>query len=93
VNLARADAPDCCPPSAVVEGGVCDVNIPKCSRGGYHAGFASYLYCGLLSSKVALFFVWSYAVKMRGNYLRFQAPEVDVEMWTCPARRCRAVAR
>lgn len=28
---------------------------------------------GLLSSKVALFFVWSYAVKMRGSYLRFQA--------------------
>lgn len=28
---------------------------------------------GLLSSKVALFFVWAYAVKMRGGYLRFQA--------------------
>ncbi|HSY51062.1 MAG TPA: Eco57I restriction-modification methylase domain-containing protein [Thermoanaerobaculia bacterium] len=28
---------------------------------------------GLLSSKLALFFVWSYAVKMRGGYLRFQA--------------------
>lgn len=28
---------------------------------------------GLLSSKMALFFVWSYAVKMRGGYLRFQA--------------------
>jgi adenine-specific DNA-methyltransferase len=28
---------------------------------------------GLLSSSVALFFVWSYAVKMRGGYLRFQA--------------------
>lgn len=28
---------------------------------------------GLLSSRVALFFIWSYAVKMRGNYLRFQA--------------------
>ena len=28
---------------------------------------------GLLSSTVALFFVWSYAVKMRGGYLRFQA--------------------
>ncbi len=28
---------------------------------------------GLLSSKIALFFVWSYATKMRGNYLRFQA--------------------
>jgi hypothetical protein len=27
----------------------------------------------LLSSHVALFFVWSYAVKMRGGYLRFQA--------------------
>lgn len=27
----------------------------------------------LLSSKVALFFVWAYAVKMRGGYLRFQA--------------------
>lgn len=27
----------------------------------------------LLSSKIALFFVWSYAVKMRGGYLRFQA--------------------
>lgn len=28
---------------------------------------------GLLSSRLALFFVWSYAVKMRGGYLRFQA--------------------
>ncbi|WP_437781258.1 Eco57I restriction-modification methylase domain-containing protein [Sorangium sp. So ce1097] len=28
---------------------------------------------GLLGSRVALFFVWSYAVKMRGGYLRFQA--------------------
>ncbi|MBZ4330748.1 Eco57I restriction-modification methylase domain-containing protein [Corallococcus sp. AS-1-12] len=28
---------------------------------------------GLLSSKVALFFIWAYAVKMRGGYLRFQA--------------------
>lgn len=28
---------------------------------------------GLLGSKIALFFVWSYAVKMRGGYLRFQA--------------------
>ena len=28
---------------------------------------------GLLSSKVALFFVWSYAVTLRGGYLRFQA--------------------
>jgi len=28
---------------------------------------------GLLSSKVALFFVWSYSVRMRGGYLRFQA--------------------
>lgn len=28
---------------------------------------------GLLSSRVALFFVWSYAVKMRGGWLRFQA--------------------
>lgn len=28
---------------------------------------------GLLSSAVALFFVWSYAVRMRGRYLRFQA--------------------
>ena len=28
---------------------------------------------GLLTSRVALFFVWSYAVKMRGGYLRFQA--------------------
>lgn len=27
----------------------------------------------LLSSQVALFFIWSYAVKMRGGYLRFQA--------------------
>lgn len=27
----------------------------------------------LLASRVALFFVWSYAVKMRGGYLRFQA--------------------
>ncbi|MCX5795029.1 MAG: Eco57I restriction-modification methylase domain-containing protein [Elusimicrobia bacterium] len=28
---------------------------------------------GLLSSKVALLFIWSYAVKMRGSYFRFQA--------------------
>jgi hypothetical protein len=28
---------------------------------------------GLISSKVALFFIWSYAVRMRGGYLRFQA--------------------
>lgn len=28
---------------------------------------------GLLSSRVGLFFVWSYGVKMRGGYLRFQA--------------------
>ncbi|HVA65575.1 MAG TPA: Eco57I restriction-modification methylase domain-containing protein [Elusimicrobiota bacterium] len=28
---------------------------------------------GLLSSKVTLFFIWSYATKMRGSYLRFQA--------------------
>jgi hypothetical protein len=28
---------------------------------------------GLLSSRVALFFVWAYAVKMRGGYIRFQA--------------------
>ncbi|GMV43520.1 MAG: hypothetical protein AMXMBFR64_52360 [Myxococcales bacterium] len=28
---------------------------------------------GLLSSRMALFFVWSYTVKMRGGYLRFQA--------------------
>lgn len=28
---------------------------------------------GLMSSKIGLFFVWSYAVKMRGGYLRFQA--------------------
>ena len=28
---------------------------------------------GLLSSQAALFFIWSYAVKMRGSYFRFQA--------------------
>ncbi|HBL18428.1 MAG: DNA methyltransferase [Elusimicrobia bacterium GWA2_69_24] len=28
---------------------------------------------GLLSSKAVLFFIWSYATKMRGSYLRFQA--------------------
>jgi len=28
---------------------------------------------GLLGSQVALLFIWSYAVKMRGGYLRFQA--------------------
>ena len=28
---------------------------------------------GMLSSCLALFFVWSYAVKMRGGDLRFQA--------------------
>ncbi|MFH1047234.1 MAG: Eco57I restriction-modification methylase domain-containing protein [Patescibacteria group bacterium] len=27
----------------------------------------------LLSSRIALFFIWSYSVKMRGGYLRFQA--------------------
>lgn len=27
----------------------------------------------ILSSKVSLFFIWSYATKMRGGYLRFQA--------------------
>lgn len=50
---------------------------------------------GLLSSKVALFFVWSYAVKMRGGYLRFQAqylrrirvPRYD----TIPARLAAAI--
>lgn len=31
------------------------------------------LLAGILSSKMALFFIWSYAVKMRGGYLRFQA--------------------
>jgi hypothetical protein len=36
---------DCCPPSAL-EGGPCDVNTPRCSRGGCHSGFSSYLYCG-----------------------------------------------
>lgn len=36
---------DCCPPSAV-EGGTCDGSVSKCSRGGCHAGFTSYLYCG-----------------------------------------------
>jgi hypothetical protein len=30
---------------------------------------------GLLSSRVALFFVWSYAVRMRGGCLRFQAQQ------------------
>ncbi|MCL4234465.1 MAG: Eco57I restriction-modification methylase domain-containing protein [Deltaproteobacteria bacterium] len=28
---------------------------------------------GILASKVALFFVWAYATRMRGGYLRFQA--------------------
>jgi hypothetical protein len=36
---------DCCPSSAV-EDGPCDVSITRCSRGGCHAGFTSYLYCG-----------------------------------------------
>lgn len=36
---------DCCPLNAV-EGGACDVNIQRCSRGGCHAGVTSYLYCG-----------------------------------------------
>ena len=34
-----------------------------------------YLICfeNSVSSKLALFFIWSYATKMRGGYLRFQA--------------------
>jgi adenine-specific DNA methylase len=28
---------------------------------------------GLLSSKIAMFFIWVYSMKMRGGYLRFQA--------------------
>lgn len=28
---------------------------------------------GLLNSKIALFFIWSYSMRMRGGYLRFQA--------------------
>ena len=52
-------------------------------KGGYHPHHNLYFIIsdswdlevlgGLLSSKVALFFVWSYATKMRGSYLRFQA--------------------
>lgn len=52
-------------------------------KGGYHPHHNLYFVTseswdmevlgGLLSSKMALFFVWSYAVKMRGGYLRFQA--------------------
>lgn len=52
-------------------------------KGGYHPHHNLYYVVsdvwdmevlgGLLSSKVALFFIWSYATKMRGSYLRFQA--------------------
>ena len=50
----------------------------------------------LLSSRVALFFVWSYAVKMRGGYLRFQAQYLRrirvPRPEEIPARLARALA-
>ena len=50
----------------------------------------------LLSSRVALFFIWSYAVKMRGGYLRFQAQylrRIRVPQPTSmPARLSRSLA-
>ena len=50
----------------------------------------------LLSSRVALFFVWSYAVKMRGGYLRFQAQYLRrirvPSPQTIPARLAKSLA-
>ena len=48
---------------------------------------------GLLSSRVALFFVWSYAVKMRGRYLRFQAQYLRRIRLPDPATLVRQLAR
>ena len=52
---------------------------------------------GLLSSRVALFFVWSYAVKMRGGYLRFQAQylrRIRVPMpESIPERLCNSIRK
>lgn len=55
---------------------------------------------GLLSSRVALFFIWSYAVKMRGGYLRFQAQYLrrirvpaPTDLPPALARRIRAAFR
>jgi hypothetical protein len=47
---------------------------------------------GLLSSKVALFFIWSYAVKMRGGYLRFQAQYLRRIRLPQPAELPRALS-
>jgi len=47
---------------------------------------------GLLSSRVALFFVWSYAVKMRGGYLRFQAQIPAPNQTTGPQEALKKVA-
>lgn len=47
----------------------------------------------LLSSKVALFFVWSYAVKMRGGYLRFQAQYLRRIRLPAPASIAPKVAK
>lgn len=48
---------------------------------------------GLLSSRVALFFVWSYAVKMRGRYLRFQAQYLRRIRLPDPTRLDRRLSR
>jgi adenine-specific DNA-methyltransferase len=48
---------------------------------------------GLLSSRVALFFVWSYAVKMRGGYLRFQAQYLRRVRLPSPARISTSLAK
>jgi adenine-specific DNA-methyltransferase len=47
----------------------------------------------LLSSRVALFFVWSYAVKMRGSYLRFQAQYIRRIRVPDPSKISKANAR
>jgi hypothetical protein len=48
---------------------------------------------GLLSSRVALFFVWSYALKMRGGYLRFQAQYLRRIRLPDPLRLPKALAQ
>ena len=47
---------------------------------------------GLLSSRVALYFIWSYATKMRGGYLRFQAQYLRRIRVPDPAKLSPAIA-
>src|ERR1039458_9443215 len=47
----------------------------------------------LLSSRMALFFVWSYAVKMRGSYLRFQAQYIRRIRVPEPSKVSKSVAQ